>query len=65
MPPPLTVRSFTRKTAFGIDSLQAISMAIAEAEKAKDPAKVSDMKTLRASLLDQGSLKEAAAADRK
>ena len=50
---------------FWYDALQSISIAIGEAERKKDAATVSDLKSLRASLLDQGNLKEAAAADRK
>ena len=53
------------EAGFWYDALQSISMAIGDAAKKKDAAAVADLKKLRASLLDQGSLKEAAAADRK
>ena len=53
------------QAGFWYDALQSISIAIGEAAKAKDTNSVSELKKLRASLLDQGELKQAAAADRK
>ena len=53
------------QAGFWYDTLQSISIAIGEAAKAKDTAAVVELKKMRASLLDQGDLKQAAAADRK
>ena len=53
------------EAGFWYDAIQSISTAIGEATKAKDDKAVAELKSLRASLLEQGSLKEAAAADRK
>ena len=53
------------QAGFWYDALQSISIAIGEAAKAKDTNGVTELKKLRASLLDQGELKQAAAADRK
>jgi hypothetical protein len=53
------------QAGYWYDALQSISIAIGEATKNKDAAAVADLRKLRASLLDQGDLKQAAAADRK
>ena len=62
---PVDRAALYAEAGFWYDALQSISIAIADAAKKKDAAAVADLKKLRASLLDQGSLKEAAAADRK
>ena len=53
------------QAGFWYDALQSISLAIGEAAKKKDTAAVGELKKMRASLLDQGDLKKAAAADRR
>ncbi len=53
------------QAGYWYDALQSISLAIGEAAKKKDTAAVGELKRLRASLLEQGDLKQAAAADRK
>lgn len=53
------------QAGYWYDALQSISIAIGEAAKNKDTTAVADLKKMRASLLEQGDLKQAAAADRK
>ena len=53
------------QAGYWYDALQSISIAIGDAAKAKDAAAIAELKKMRASLLDQGDLKQAAAADRK
>jgi hypothetical protein len=62
---PVDRAALYAEAGYWYDSLQSISTAIADAAKSKDANAVAELKRLRASLLDQGSLKEAAAADRK
>ena len=53
------------QAGYWYDALQSISIAIGEAAKKKDASAVGELKKMRASLLDQGDLKQAAAADRR
>lgn len=62
---PIDRAALYAEAGYWYDALQSISTAIADATKSKDANAVAELKRLRASLLDQGSLKEAAAADRK
>jgi hypothetical protein len=62
---PVDRAALYAEAGYWYDALQSISTAIADSTKSKDAKAVAELKRLRASLLDQGSLKEAAAADRK
>lgn len=53
------------QAGYWYDALQSISIAIGEAAKNKDANTIGELKKMRASLLEQGDLKQAAAADRK
>ena len=53
------------QAGYWYDALQSISLAIGEAAKKKDTVAIGELKKMRASLLEQGDLKQAAAADRR